>query len=100
VIQIELRQTNKLIKEYRNTKFIEYTDMMADIVRLGQSQGLFRADIEPDIAKRFFFGALDEVSRIWNTSAEGRYSVEEIAGQLLKIILSGISAPKRRVGRP
>jgi TetR/AcrR family fatty acid metabolism transcriptional regulator len=100
VIQIELRQTNKLIKEYRNTKFIEYTDMMADIVRLGQSQGLFRADIEPDIAKRFFFGALDEVSRIWNTSAEGRYSVEEIAGQLLKIILSGISTPNGRLADP
>ncbi|MGB5231132.1 MAG: TetR/AcrR family transcriptional regulator [Desulfoprunum sp.] len=100
VIQIELRQTNKLIKEYRNTKFIEYTDMMADIVRIGQSQGLFRADIEPDIAKRFFFGALDEVSRIWNTSAEGRYSVEEIAGQLLKIILSGISAPNGGLADP
>jgi len=101
VIQIELRQTNKLIKEYRNTKFIEYTDMMADIVRLGQSQGLFRTDIEPDIAKRFFFGALDEVSRIWNTSAEGRYSVEEIAGQLLQIILTGISAPNGRLaGQP
>ncbi|HSO09092.1 MAG TPA: TetR/AcrR family transcriptional regulator [Desulfoprunum sp.] len=100
VIQIELRQTNKLIKEYRNTKFIEYTDMMADIVRLGQSQGLFRADIEPDIAKRFFFGALDEVSRIWTTSAEGRYSVEEIAGQLLQIILTGISSPNARLTAP
>lgn len=94
VIQIELRQTNKLIKDYRNNKFTEYTDLVADIVQLGQSQQIFRADIQPDIAKRFFFGALDEVSRIWNTSAEGKYSVEEISDQLLKIILSGLLVQK------
>lgn len=90
VIQIELRQTNKLIKDYRNNKFSEYTDLVADIIRLGQKQGIYRQDIEPSIAKRFFFGALDEVSRIWNTTPEGHFSVDEIAGQLMKIFLSGI----------
>ncbi len=90
VIQIELRQTNKLIKDYRNNKFSEYTDLVADIIRLGQKQGIYRQDIEPSIAKRFFFGALDEVSRIWNTTPDGHFSVDEIAGQLMKIFLSGI----------
>ena len=90
VIQIELRQTNKLIKEYRNNKFTEYTDLVAHIIRLGQKQDIYRPDIEPNIAKRFFFGALDEVSRVWNTSLEGHYTVEQISEQLLKIFLSGI----------
>jgi TetR/AcrR family transcriptional regulator, fatty acid metabolism regulator protein len=90
VIQIELRQTNKLIKDYRNNKFTEYTDLVAGIIRLGQKQGIYRQDIEPNIAKRFFFGALDEVSRIWNTNPDGHFSVDEIAGQLMKIFLSGI----------
>lgn len=94
VIQIELRQTNKLIKEYRNNKFSEYTDLVADIIRLGQMQGIFDQDIEPNIAKRFFFGALDEVSRVWNTSPDGHYSVEVISNQLLKIFLSGILVKK------
>ena len=94
VIQIELRQTNKLIKDYRNNRFAEYTDKVADIIRLGQAQNIFRPDIKPDIAKRFFFGALDEVSRIWNISPEGSYSVEEISDQLLNIILSGILIQK------
>lgn len=98
VIQIELRQTNKLIKDYRNNKFSEYTDLVADIIRLGQSQGIFDQDIEPNIAKRFFFGALDEVSRVWNTSPDGHYSVDSISTQLLRIFLSGILAPRKTTG--
>lgn len=100
VIQIELRQTNKLIKDYRNNKFTEYTDLVADIIRLGQKQGIYRQDIEPNIAKRFFFGALDEVSRIWNTNPDGHFSVDEIAGQLLKIFLSGILAKQELAEQP
>ena len=98
VIQIELRQTNKLIKDYRNNKFSEYTDLVADIIRLGQKQGIYRQDIEPNIAKRFFFGALDEVSRIWNTTPDGHFSVDVIAEQLLKIFLSGILIPADSAG--
>ena len=90
VIQIELRQTNKLIKDYRNNKFSDYTDLVAEIISLGQEQKIYRQDVEPGIVKRIFFGALDEVSRVWNTSLEGHYTVEEISGQLLKIFLSGI----------
>jgi TetR/AcrR family fatty acid metabolism transcriptional regulator len=98
VIQIELRQTNKLIKDYRNNKFSEYTDLVADIIRLGQKQGIYRQDIEPNIAKRFFFGALDEVSRIWNTTPDGHFTVDVIAEQLLKIFLSGILIPADSAG--
>lgn len=90
VIQIELRQTNKLIKDYRNNKFSDYTDLVAEIISLGQEQKIYRQDVEPGIVKRIFFGALDEVSRVWNSSLEGHYTVEEISGQLLKIFLSGI----------
>lgn len=90
VIQIELRQTNKLIKDYRNTKFNEYIDIVADIIILGQQQKVFRSDINPNIAKRAFFGALDEISRVWNLSLETNYSVEETACQIIKIFLSGI----------
>jgi len=98
VIQIELSQTNKLIKDYRNNKFSEYTDLVADIIRLGQKQGIYRQDIDPNIAKRFFFGALDEVSRIWNTTPDGHFTVDVIAEQLLKIFLSGILIPADSAG--
>ena len=93
VVQIELRQPNKLIKEYRDTTFGAYTGIIADIIRLGQASEVFRPDIIPEIAARGFFGALDEVSRVWNPSMESHYSVEEVADQLLGMFLRGICLP-------
>jgi TetR/AcrR family fatty acid metabolism transcriptional regulator len=90
VIQIELRQTNKVIKDYRNNKFSEYIGTIADIIKKGQKSGIYRTDIKPDIAKRVYFGALDEVSRVWNASLETHYTVEEIADHVLSMFLAGI----------
>lgn len=90
VIQIELRQTHKVIKEYRDNKFSQYIEMIAEIIRRGQASGIYRRDIKPDLAKRVFFGALDEISRVWNTSLETNYSAEEIIDQLLLIFQTGI----------
>jgi TetR/AcrR family fatty acid metabolism transcriptional regulator len=90
VIQIELRQTNKVIKDYRDNKFSGYVDIISEIIKRGQATGVFRAEIEPAIAKRIFFGALDEVSRVWNTSLETHYSVEVISHQVLTLFLAGL----------
>ena len=90
VIQIELRQSNKVIKDYRNNKFSEYTGIIADIIKKGQKTGIYKTDIKPDIAKRIYFGALDEVSRVWNVSLETHYTVEEIANHVLTMFLTGI----------
>lgn len=96
VIQVELRQTNKVIKDYRNKTFTEYIDIVADIIRSGQDTGVFRPDIQPDLAKRAFFGALDEISRIWNISLETHYDVDETTSQVLLIFLSGLTADNTR----
>ncbi|MBW6519812.1 MAG: TetR family transcriptional regulator [Desulfoarculaceae bacterium] len=93
VIQIELRQSAKLIKEYRNNKFIEYIDIVSTIIKEGQVQKIYRADIKPGIAKRAFFGALDEISRVWSISLETDYTVDEIIGQVMAIFLSGMLIP-------
>ncbi len=90
VIQIELRQSTKVIKEYRNNKFSEYIDIISTIIKAGQAQGIYRADIRPGIAKRAFFGALDEISRVWSTSLETEYTVEETICQIMGIFLTGM----------
>ena len=90
VIQIELRQTHKVIKDYRDNKFSKYIGIIAEIIRTGQKCGIYRSDIKPDLAKRAFFGALDEISRVWTASLEINYSVEEAASQVLSIFLTGI----------
>lgn len=90
VIHIELRQSTKLIKDYKNSKFNEYLDIIAEIIMLGQQQKVFRKNILPNIAKRVIFGALDEVSRVWNISLETHYSVEEAGCQIVKIFILGM----------
>jgi len=92
VIQIELRQTNKLIKEYRNNKFSEYIDIMAAIIGRGQEEGLFRRDIEPGLAKRAVFGALDEISRIWGLDLDTSFDLEETISQVVRIFFHGMLA--------
>lgn len=90
VIQIELRQPYKLIKEYRDHTFSRYTGIIAEIIKKGQGSGFFREDLHPDLAKRCIFGALDEISRVWNASLETNYSVDDIVNEVLTIFLSGI----------
>jgi len=90
VIQIELRQTNKMIKDYRNNKFSEYLDIISTIIKRGQARNLFRQDVLPGIAKRAIFGAMDEVARIWNINIDSEYKIEEIESQVIKIFLIGI----------
>lgn len=93
VMQIELRQSTKIIKDYRNTKFNEYIDIIAEIIKDGQKKNVFRKDILPNIAKRTVYGALDEVSRVWNISLETNYSVEEASSQMVDMMISGMLAP-------
>ena len=90
VIHIELRQSDRLVKEYRNTSFKQYIDVISGIIEKGQELGIYRTDILPDIAKRAFFGALDEASRIWTTPGNVQYSVEETADQIIALFLSGM----------
>ncbi len=95
VIQIELRQTNKLIRDYRNNKFSEYVNLISTIIKKGQAKNIYRQDIKPGIAKRAIFGALDEISRIWSLNLDANYTVEEAARQVTDIFLAGILKPEK-----
>lgn len=90
VIHIELRQSDRLVKEYRNTTFKAYIDLISDIIEKGQAQGIYRKDIMPGIAKRAFFGALDEVSRVWTTPYSSQYTLEETIEQIIALFVVGM----------
>jgi TetR/AcrR family fatty acid metabolism transcriptional regulator len=93
IIQVEIRQSSKFMKEYKNVQFQEYLNLISSIVREGQAAGEFRHDVEPGVFKRAFFGALDEMSRYWVLSPVKKYDInraaEEIAGLFLRGILNG-----------
>ena len=44
IIQVELRQSSKFMKEYKNEKFVQYLDIIGDIVREGQEIGIFKKE--------------------------------------------------------
>ncbi len=91
IIQVELRQSSKFMKEYKNERFAQYLDLIADIIRLGQEEGVFRKDVIPGIAERAFFGALDEMSRFWVLSSRKEYDIRTAAQQISGYFLRGMA---------
>ncbi len=90
IIQVELRQSSKFMKEYQNDRFHQYLNIISSIIKQGQEQGVFRRDILPGVAKRAFFGALDEMSRYWVLSPVKKYSPAVAARQISDFFLKGM----------
>ena len=90
IIQVEVRQSSKFMKEYKNEKFAQYLDLIGEIVREGQENGVFKKDVIPGVAKRAFFGALDEMSRFWVLSTRKQYDIKTAAKQISEYFLNGI----------
>lgn len=93
VIQVEIRQSSKFMKEYDNRQFAQYLDLISEIIHEGQDQGVFRPDIHPGIVKRAFFGALDELSRLWVLTPHKKYSIPMAAKQISDCFLRGLTIP-------
>lgn len=92
VIQVELRQSNKFMKEYVPVKFLEYLDVISGILEEGKRQGIFRSDLNVTLARRAIFGALDEISLAYVLSRKRKYDPEEAAAEIYRIFAAGLSA--------
>jgi TetR/AcrR family transcriptional regulator, fatty acid metabolism regulator protein len=90
IIQVEVRQSSQFMKEYKNEKFAQYLDLIGEIVREGQENGVFKKEVIPGMAKRAFFGALDEMSRFWVLSSRKQYDIRTAAKQISEYFLKGI----------
>jgi len=90
IIQVELRQSGKFMKNYHNEKFVQYLDLIGDIIKEGKEKGVIRKDIIPGIGKRAFFGALDEMSRYWVLSKRRKYDIETAAKHISDCFINGI----------
>ena len=90
IIQVEVRQSSKFMKEYKNEKFVQYLNIIGDIIREGQEAGIFQADVIPGVMERAFFGALDEMSRYWVLSTRRQYDIRTAAKQISEYFLYGV----------
>ena len=90
VIQVELRQSSKFMREYVNKPFMEYINLVRAVIVEGQETGIFRKDVAPGIIKRAFFGALDEMARYWVLSPTRKYKPDDSAKDISEIFIRGL----------
>ena len=97
VLQVELRQSSKFMRDYVKDQYMEFLNIFASIIKEGQEQGIFREDINTGIAKRAFFGALDEMGRYWVLSTTRKHSITESAKQISEIFIRGMMKNSAKV---
>jgi len=90
VLQIELRQSSKFMKEYAATKFKDYLDIISSILEEGQKANVFLKEINPSVVKRAIFGAIDEMALDWVLLKKKKYSLQEVSEQLCRLFIGGV----------
>jgi len=65
VLTIELRQSNKFMKDYANPQFADFLRMLGGVVAAAQATGVIDRDIPTHAAARMLFGMLDELAVAW-----------------------------------
>ena len=90
VFQVELRQSTKFMERFSSSYLRDYLGQIRDTLAQGQSTGHFRADINPTIAAKIFFGALDEMATNWILSRR-RYSLAAQADAIVDLFVNGVA---------
>lgn len=89
-ITVELRQSAKFVKEYKNPKFGDYLRILQKLIEQGQEQGVFRQDVDSRLVSRAIFGALDEVLLQLTLSRSAPGDVASESQQISRILIDGL----------
>ena len=90
VLQLELRSSNKFMKEHKVDTFFAYLQLIEEILTEGKEKNVFRADCNVQIIKRAIFGMIDEIALEWMLMHAKRYSLESAADEIYKLVAAGI----------
>jgi TetR/AcrR family transcriptional regulator, fatty acid metabolism regulator protein len=101
VFQVELRQTTKFMERFSNTLLREYLGILRDVIADGQAAGVVRPGVNPTLAAKMLFGALDEMATNWMLSRR-RTSLDGVADAVVDMFVNGVGTPARTAvgGRP
>lgn len=89
VFQVELRQTTKFMERFSTTKLREYLGIIRDTIAEGQAAGVVRPGLNPTIAAKMLFGALDEMATNWMLSRR-RYALGAVADEVVDLFIHGV----------
>ena len=94
VFQVELRQSTKFMERFSATQLRDYLGIIRDVIADGQAQQVFRAELNPTLAAKLFFGALDEMATNWILSRR-RYSLAGQADAIVDFFVGGLARRAR-----
>ncbi len=90
VLQVELRQSSKFIKDYHPQKFFDFLNIIGEIIREGQASGEFDSSFQIHTVKLAIFGSIDELARQWILSGDQKYDLQQTANKVAEIYIKGM----------
>jgi TetR/AcrR family fatty acid metabolism transcriptional regulator len=98
LMQTEVRQSAKFFAEFSQQHLAAYITMMRDVIRAGQQQGVFRAEIPDALAAHCIFGALDEIVGSWVFSGR-QFEPATAAASVMGLLLNGMNTKQDGASR-
>lgn len=92
VFQVELRQSTKFMEQFSSSYLRDYLGLIRETIAAGQQMRVFRSEINPTIAAKVFFGALDEMATNWILSKR-RYSLVSEVDAVVDLFVGGVGMP-------
>jgi TetR/AcrR family transcriptional regulator, fatty acid metabolism regulator protein len=97
VLTIELRQSNKFMKEYENAEFADFLRMLGGLIAKGQEAGELDDNVPSHIAARMIFGMLDELALAWvlakqpiNATKPKKFDIVRAADWVVALVTTGL----------
>lgn len=91
VVQIELRQGEKLFRGAATQEIAAYFALIASVFEAGVSAGRFRSELPVKIATKMLFGAVDQMATSWVLGKRG-YRLVDTADAVADMFLRGAAA--------
>ncbi|TGB04115.1 TetR/AcrR family transcriptional regulator [Halobacillus salinus] len=90
VTQLELRQSNKDLRQKINSVLKPYLNVIDAIISEGVEEGLFRPNLDRRLVRQMIFGTLDETVTNW-VMKEQRYNIVDQAHEVHSLIVHGLA---------
>ena len=94
LLQTELRQSAKFVADFSHQHMKDYLNLIREVVRRGQEQGVFREDVSDRVAAHCLFGALDEMVSAWVFTGRA-FDPDATATQVLEVVVGGLARRDR-----
>lgn len=100
VITINLRQSNRFLKQYAAPRFNRYLDIMAMVIEEGQKSGQLRDDMPPRVLATSLFGALDGLMLTWVLGTRKYQRLMRAGSHVADMMLEGLLPRNGENNRP